>query len=58
MFSVFSPCSTFSKGISCITQLLECLEDITESLDNSRDVGVIYLDYFKAFDNIPHNRLI
>ena len=48
----------FIKGKSCITPLLEFLEDITESLDNDKDVDVIYLDYCKAFDKIPHKRLI
>ena len=48
----------FIKGKSCITQLLEFLEDITESLDNGKDVDAIYLDYCKIFDKIPHKRLI
>ena len=42
---------------SCVTQLLEYLEDITEAMDNGKDVDVIYLDFCKAFDKIPHRRL-
>ena len=49
---------SFLKGKSCVTQLLEYLEDITESMDNGNDVDVIYLDFCKAFDKIPHRRLI
>ena len=48
----------FLKGKSCVTQLLEYLEDITEAMDNGNDVDVIYLDFCKAFDKIPHRRLI
>ena len=35
----------FLKGKSCVTQLLEYLEDITEAMDNGKDVDVIYLDF-------------
>ena len=48
----------FLKGKSCVTQLLEYLEDITEALDNGKDVDVIYLDLCKVFDKIPHRRLL
>ena len=34
----------FRAGKSCITQLLECLEDVTTALDKGKDVDVIYLD--------------
>ena len=47
----------FLKGKSCVTQLLEYLEGITEAMDNGNDVDVIYLDFCKAFDKIPHRRL-
>ena len=57
--NLFSDCQHgFIKGKSCITQLLEFLEDITVSLDNGKDVDAIYFDYCKAFDKIPHKRLI
>ena len=48
----------FSKGKSCVTQLLEYLEAITEAMDNGNDVGAIYLGLCKAFDKIPHRRLL
>ena len=43
----------FLKGKSCVTQLLEYLEDITEAMDNGKDVAVIYLDFCKARDPAP-----
>ena len=50
----------FLKGKSCVTQklLLEYSEDITEAMEIGYDVDVIYLDFFKAFDNTPHRRLL
>ena len=48
----------FMKGRSCVTQLLEFLEDITQAIDDGNDVDVIYLDLCKAFDKVPHKRLL
>ena len=48
----------FIKGKSCVTQLLEFLEDITQSIDNGDEVDVIYLDFCKAFDKVPHRKLL
>lgn len=48
----------FISGKSCITQLLEFLEDVTESIDNGKDVDIIYLDFCKAFDKVAHRRLL
>ena len=46
----------FITGKSCTTQLLEYMEDITQAIDNGNDVDVIYLDFCKAFDRVPHTR--
>ena len=48
----------FIKGKSCVTQLLEFLEDITQAMDNGDDVNIIYLDFCKAFVKVPHKRLL
>ena len=48
----------FIKGKSCVIQLLEFMEDITEAIDQGHEVDVIYFDYSKAFDKAPHNRLL
>ena len=48
----------FISGKSCVTQLLEFLEDVSEALDEGDDVDVIYLDFRKAFDKVPHLRLL
>ena len=48
----------FIKGKSCVTQLLEFMEDVTEALDQGCEVDIIYLDFYKAFDKVPHKRLL
>ena len=48
----------FVKGRSCSTQLLEVLDAWTEALDDGGCVDVIYMDFQKAFDTVPHRRLI
>ena len=48
----------FMKKRSWLTNLLETLEEWTKSLDEGYGIDVIYLDYRKAFDSVPHKRLI
>jgi len=48
----------FVSGRSCLTNLLEVLEAWTRVLDSGYGVDVIYLDYKKAFDTVPHRRLL
>jgi len=48
----------FVKGKSTLTNLLETLESWTRILDEGLGIDVIYLDYRKAFDTVPHKRLI
>ena len=48
----------FRKGRSCATNLLKFLEYVTACLDNKDSVDVLYLDLAKAFDKVPHNRLL
>ena len=48
----------FRKGRSCLTNLLSFLDRVTEELDDGGSVDVIYLDFAKAFDKVPHQRLL
>jgi len=48
----------FIKGRSCVTQLLDVLDHWTEALDNDDSMDCIYLDFAKAFDSVPHQRLL
>ena len=45
-------------GRSCTTQLLEVMDKWTDILDNGGTLDVIYLDLAKAFDSVPHRRLL
>ena len=48
----------FVPGRSCMTQLLESMDDWTSILEEGGSVDVIYTDFQKAFDSVPHRRLI
>jgi len=43
---------------SCLTNLLEFLEYVTNAVDCGEAIDVIYLDFQKAFDKVPHVRLL
>ena len=43
---------------NCMTNLLACLEKWTYILESNDSVDVIYTDFAKAFDSVPHQRLI
>jgi len=43
---------------SCTTNLLEFLETATSAVDQGDAMDVLYLDYAKAFDKVPHKKLL
>ena len=48
----------FNKGKSCLTNLLFFLEDVTKAIDEGKPLCVIYLEFSKAFDKVPHKILL
>ena len=48
----------FRHKKSCLTNLLEYLEYVVNQIDAGDPVDVIYLDFQKAFDKVPHHRLL
>ena len=48
----------FVSHRSCLTNLLEYLETLTSLLDKGHNIDVFYLDFSKAFDRVPHQRLL
>lgn len=48
----------FVPGRDCITQLLLCLEDWTNMMENGESFDIIYTDFSKAFDSVAHERLL
>ena len=48
----------FVSGRSTSLQLLHLLNKLTEVLDSGGEVDMIYMDFRKAFDSVPHERLM
>ena len=48
----------FRKGRSCVTQLILAMKDFTTFLDQGKNFDILYLDFRKAFDTVPHERLM
>jgi len=48
----------FRKFRSCETQLISTVETIAKSLDDKKQTDLLVLDFSKAFDCVPHNRLL
>ena len=48
----------FTPKKSTTTNLIEALNIWSEALSHGLPVDIIYLDYEKAFDKVPHHRLI
>ena len=48
----------FTKGKSTLAQLLSCFHDWSSSRNNSKTTDVVFLDFSKAFDIVPHERLL
>ena len=48
----------FPLGISCLTNLLAYLENVTKHVDSGLPVDTLYLDFAKAFDKVPHRTLL
>jgi hypothetical protein len=58
-YNLYSDCQHgFRKKRSCVSQLIEVVEYISSRLDQGKSVDIIYLDFKKAFDSVPHIRLL
>ena len=62
--SILADCQHgFRSQRSCETQLVQFYQDMVSNLDGARDRGqkqtdVIIVDFAKAFDKVPHRRLL
>ena len=48
----------FIKGRSCSTNLIVFLDKLTEIVDRGKAADVFYLEFSKAFDTVPKERLL
>jgi hypothetical protein len=48
----------FVRGKSCLSNLLETVDTILDILDSGAPVDLLYFDFSKAFDTVPHFRLL
>ena len=48
----------FRPGFSCQTQLISLIDEISCTMDNHCQTDLILLDFSKAFDTVPHKRLL
>jgi len=47
----------FVKNKSCLTNLLETMDTVTDALNNGHQTLVVFLDFQKAFDKVCHESL-
>jgi len=48
----------FMPGRSCATNLVRFMDKVSQAVDEGESVDILYLDFAKAFDKVPHKRLI
>ena len=48
----------FLEKRSCLTNLLEFFEDVVSMNEECKATDVIFLDFAKAFDKVPHRKLV
>jgi hypothetical protein len=48
----------FRHSRSCETQLLSSVQELTANSDKNIQTDLIIMDFAKAFDKVPHQRLL
>ena len=50
--------SVFRAGLDCDSQLILTIQDMASSLQDGKQVDAVPLDFSKAIDKVPHQRLL
>ena len=48
----------FCNGHSCESQLILTMHDIMQNFDSKQQTDLVILDFSKAFDTVPHKKLL
>ena len=48
----------FQQGKSCESQLIDTINDFVNILNKGEEIDALFLDFSKAFDKVPHHRLL
>ena len=48
----------FMRGRSCLSNLLETMDAVNDLLAEGGCADILYFDFSKAFDSVPHHRLL
>ena len=48
----------FQRGLTCESQLIEFIDDVTKNLDQGKQIDCLIMDFSKAFDRISHSLII
>ena len=48
----------FCNGHSCESQLILAMHDIMQNFDSKQQTHLLILDFSKAFDTVPHKKLL
>ena len=48
----------FRRGHLCESHLITIVEHLARNLDHGKQTDVLLLDFYKAFDTVPHKRLL
>ena len=48
----------FRAGFSCETQIITTMRDLFSSFDTGTQTDMAVLDFSKAFDTVPHSKLL